>query len=167
MSDPGPISLVVRDAVPSDLAQVVRFNSALAFETESKALDFTILEAGVSQALVEPDQRLRYWVVESLGQVVGQAAISREWSDWRNGWIWWLQSVYVGAEHRRCGVFRALISHIRRTAELEKNVIGLRLYVEHANLHAQQVYRAAGFEPGGYQVYEQIWGNLINSPSGD
>ena len=68
MSDPGTISLVVRDAVPSDLAQVVRFNSALAFETESKALDFTILEAGVSQALVEPDQRLRYWVVESLGQ---------------------------------------------------------------------------------------------------
>ena len=125
--------LRVRDARPTDLELVVRFNADLARETEAKELDLGLLEPGVRRALADPEGRLRYWVVECQGCLVGQAAISREWSDWRNGWIWWLQSVYIAAEHRGQGAFRALMEQIRLAARDQDDVIGLRLYVEEAN----------------------------------
>jgi GNAT superfamily N-acetyltransferase len=146
----------VRRAGPSDLAAIVRFNAALAQETEGKQLDLVVLERGVERALAEPD-RLRYWVAERQGEVVGQAAITREWSDWRDGWIWWLQSVYVDASARRQGVFRGLVTEIRDSALAAGDVIGLRLYVEDGNVDAQRVYRALGFAPGGYHVFDQFW----------
>ena len=110
-------------------------------------------------ALADPDRRLRYWVAEPDpgGRVVGQAAISREWSDWRDGWLWWFQSVYVHPEARGQGVFRALHGHVRALALASPDVIGLRLYVEDANERAQRVYQALGMRPGGYHVYEEIW----------
>ena len=161
--------LRVRPAGGSDLAVVVRFNAALAQETEGKRLDPAVLARGVERALAEPD-RLRYWVALCPGAdadtvaVVGQAAITREWSDWRDGWIWWLQSVYVDAAWRGKGVFRALVAEIRSAARSEGDVIGLRLYVEDTNHAAQEVYRALGFEPGGYQVYEQFWIEPLRRP---
>jgi GNAT superfamily N-acetyltransferase len=91
---------------------------------------------------------------------VGQAAISREWSDWRNGWLWWFQSVFVHAEHRRRGILRALFQSIRTAARAEGNVIGLRLYVEDQNTQAQKTYEALGLKPGGYHVYEDMWLNI-------
>jgi GNAT superfamily N-acetyltransferase len=113
----------------------------------------------VGAALADPDRRLRYWVaeLEAGGPVVGQAAISREWSDWRAGWFWWLQSVYVLPEARGKGVFRTLYGHVRALALTSADVIGLRLYVEDANERAQEVYQALGMRPGGYQVYEELW----------
>jgi GNAT superfamily N-acetyltransferase len=156
VSAPDGSGIEVRPAGPSDLGTIVRFNAGLAQETEGKQLDPTVLERGVTRALAEPD-RLRYWVAERQGLVVGQAAITREWSDWRDGWIWWLQSVYVDAPDRGKGVFRALITAIRDAALTAGDVIGLRLYVEDANHDAQKVYRALDFEPGGYQVFEQFW----------
>ena len=98
-----------------------------------------------------------FWVAERDGLVVGQSAITREWSDWRDGWIWWFQSVYVSREARGRGVFRRLYGHIRESARAEADVIGLRLYVEQENLRAQATYRAMGMEPGGYHVYEELW----------
>ena len=89
--------------------------------------------------------------------VVGQTAITREWSDWRNGWIWWLQSVYIDAEFRGQGIFRALYRHISGPALAEPDVIGMRLYVENGNLRAQQTYQALGMKPGGYSVLEELW----------
>jgi GNAT superfamily N-acetyltransferase len=113
----------------------------------------------VDAALADPDRRLRYWVAESEpgGRVVGQAAISREWSDWRDGWLWWFQSVYVHPEARGRGVFRSLFGHVRALALASPDVIGLRLYVEDANRRAQRVYEALGMRPGGYHVYEELW----------
>src|SRR5438874_9498952 len=104
----------IRPAGPADLAAIVEFNRRLALETEAKELDPAILESGVACALADP-QRLRYWVaeVEAEAQPVGQAAITREWSDWRRGWIWWLQSVYVCRPFRGRGIFRALYQQIR------------------------------------------------------
>lgn len=107
-------------------------------------------------ALAEPE-RLRFWVAELDGRVVGQTAITREWSDWRNGWVWWLQSVFVAEEARGQGVFRAILAHIRESARSQPDVIGLRLYVEQENTVAQKTYRSLGFEPGGYHVYEDLW----------
>ena len=123
-------------------------------------LDPAILARGVARALADPD-RLRYWVaeltLEGATRVIGQTAITREWSDWRNGWIWWLQSVYIDAEYRGQGVFRALYRHIYDSALAEADVIGLRLYVENGNLRAQQTYQALGMKPGGYSVLEELW----------
>jgi GNAT superfamily N-acetyltransferase len=148
----------IRPAAPNDLAAIVEFNRLLALETEAKVLDLAILESGVACALADPD-RLRYWVAEVEGepQPVGQAAVTREWSDWRKGWIWWFQSVYVAQGFRGRGVFRALHHHIRDQARSLPDVIGLRLYVEDANHPAQRTYQALGMKPGGYSVYQELW----------
>ncbi|WP_422929538.1 GNAT family N-acetyltransferase [Singulisphaera sp. PoT] len=158
MSPPPTGPLLIRDARPGDCETIVSFNSRLAEETEGKRLDIDILTRGVTVALNEPN-RLRYWVAEigEGGPVVGQAAISLEWSDWRNGWLWWFQSVYVHADYRSQGVFRALYRHIREIALASDDVIGLRLYVEVENQRAQSTYAALGMRPGGYHVYEELW----------
>ena len=137
---------------------IVEFNRRLALETESKVLEPAVLEAGVACALADPE-RLRYWVAEVPGEVqpVGQAAITREWSDWRKGWIWWLQSVYVAEAFRGRGIFRALFHQIRAEAKALPDVIGLRLYVEDSNEPARRTYQALGMKPGGYSVYEDLW----------
>jgi GNAT superfamily N-acetyltransferase len=152
--NPGP--LLVREARLSDCDAIVAFNCALAIETEGKHLDPLVVGRGVDRALRTED-RLRYWVAERDGRILGQSAISREWSDWRCGWIWWLQSVYVADEARGLGVFRALHAHIRDAARQTPEVIGLRLYVEHENHRAQKTYEALGMTPGGYLVFEELW----------
>jgi GNAT superfamily N-acetyltransferase len=158
----------VRLARPDDLGTVVAFNADLAFETESKRLDPAVLARGVRVALAEPD-RLRYWVAEEAetGLVVGQAAVTREWSDWRNGWLWWFQSVYVHPDARRRGVFRALFRHIRGDALSDPDVIGLRLYVEDGNERAQWTYQSLGMTPGGYHVLEELWPDRFGSSGGE
>jgi GNAT superfamily N-acetyltransferase len=157
----------VRAARASDQQVIVEFNRRLALETEGKVLDADTLSAGVARALLRPDL-LRYWVAE-MGDstaVVGQAAITREWSDWRNGWVWWLQSVYVAAPFRAQGIFRALYRQIKDDARAEPDVIGLRLYVEDSNLPARRTYQALGMKPGGYSVYEELWLERFLRPAG-
>ena len=83
--------------------------------------------------------------------------ITYEWSDWRNGWIWWLQSVYIHADFRGQGIFKALYRHICDQAQAASDVVGLRLYVDNKNLRAQQTYQALGMKPGGYSVLEEFW----------
>ncbi len=147
---------LIRDAHAGDRAVIVDFNVQLALETEGKTLDLDILGEGVDRAIADP-ARLRYWVAEIAGRVVGQAAVTREWSDWRNGWIWWFQSVFVEPDSRGRGVFRQIYARIRREALAESDVIGLRLYVEDHNLRAQRTYQALGMVSGGYHVYEEVW----------
>jgi GNAT superfamily N-acetyltransferase len=157
LSDP-IASLVIRDADLDDLPVIVEFNRCLAYETEDKVLDEGVLSSGVARALADRE-RLHYWVAE-LGNpatVVGQAAVTREWSDWRDGWVWWFQSVYVAQPYRGCGVFRALYQHIHDEARKCPDVIGLRLYVENSNQPAQRTYQALGMKPGGYSVFETLW----------
>lgn len=165
MTDPASSDRIrVRDARGEDLVTIVNFNAELARETENKLLDQRILAAGVGRALENPETYLRYWVAEIGECIVGQVAVSREWSDWRNGWIWWLQSVFVDAPYRGQGVLRAIYSHLRAAASERGDVIGLRLYVEDGNERAQQVYRALGFQPGGYQLYEDFWIDILKEP---
>lgn len=164
---PVSVPLIIRDAVPADIDAIIEFNARLASETEGKTLDRAVLARGVARALDEPD-RLRYWIAEPRagGSAVGQAAITREWSDWRNGWIWWFQSVYIHPEYRRQGVFRALHEHIRNLALASPDVIGLRLYVESENTRAHRTYESLGLLPGGYHVHEEIWPERFNRPVG-
>lgn len=135
---------VVRPAAPADAPIIVEYNRRLAAETEDKALDPAILGPGIS-ALLADVHKGRYFVADDHGDVIGQVMITYEWSDWRNGWIWWLQSVYVRAEHRRRGVFRALVEHVVAQAKQE-GVVAIRLYVEEENATAQATYRSLGFD---------------------
>jgi ribosomal protein S18 acetylase RimI-like enzyme len=147
-----PLSL--RRAGPADAPVVAEFNRLLAQESEGKALDGAVLARGVEAGLADPHKGL-YFVAEEAGVVVGQVMVTYEWSDWRNGWIWWIQSVYVRLDHRGRGVFRALYEHVRRQAAADPAVVGLRLYVERDNHRAQEVYRHLGMQTTGYVVLER------------
>jgi len=152
----------IRDAKLEDLEAIVEFNQSLASETESRHLPDAVLRQGVLAAL-NSDRRLRYWVAvnqDEPARPIGQAAVSYEWSDWRNGWIWWLQSVFVEEAYRGHGAFRALLDSIHDAARQDEQVIGLRLYVEHENARARSVYEKVGFIPAGYEVMELLWGDL-------
>jgi GNAT superfamily N-acetyltransferase len=150
--------VMIREARACDGAVIVEFNRCLALETEAKVLAPATLESGVAAALEDPE-RIRYWIAEfdESDSAVGQAAVTREWSDWRDGWIWWLQSVYVSPPARGQGVFRALYRHIRDEARALRDVIGLRLYVENSNQAAQRTYQSLGMSPGNYSVYQELW----------
>lgn len=146
----------IRPAKLDDVSAIVDFNRRLAIETEDKVLELETLERGVRAGILDAS-RARYFVAEQDREVVGQVMLTLEWSDWRNGEVWWFQSVYVHPEHRRRGVFRKLFEHVRRTAESTPGVVGLRLYVENENEIAQQTYRELGLVEGGYRVMERFF----------
>lgn len=145
----------VRGANQSDLGVLCAFNAAMALETEALQLDPGTLERGVSQGLAEPT-RARYFVAESGGAVAGCLMLTLEWSDWRAGNWWWIQSVYVHPSFRRCGVYRALHTHVAELASVAADVVGLRLYAERGNHGAHSTYTALGMHDSHYQVFEQL-----------
>jgi ribosomal protein S18 acetylase RimI-like enzyme len=147
--------LLLRPASPSDANRIRDFNLALALETEALNLDPDRVLQGVGALLADPSKG-RYFVAESDGIVVGQMMHTYEWSDWRNGMFWWLQSVYVRPESRGRGVFTALFRHLEALAQADAGVCGLRLYVEHHNAIAQGVYRRLGLNPAGYEVFTSV-----------
>lgn len=145
----------VRRAVATDVAVIVEFNQRLAEESEGKRLDPAKIAAGVAAALADPDRKGPYFLAEVDGSLVGQMQVTFEWSDWRNGWFWWVQSVYVRPEARRQGVFKTLIHHVMEAARTDPEVIGLRLYVERDNTRAHETYRNLGFEWTSYLLMER------------
>jgi ribosomal protein S18 acetylase RimI-like enzyme len=146
--------VTIRQACPEDATIIVEFNRRLAEESEGKTLDPALLRPGVAAALADP-LKASYFLACDGDRVLGQMMITLEWSDWRNGWFWWIQSVYVRPEARRRGVFRALFEHVQQAARDDPNVIGLRLYVEHENHPAQATYRRMGMATTGYLVLEK------------
>jgi ribosomal protein S18 acetylase RimI-like enzyme len=143
----------IRRAEPRDLAVVVEYNRRLAHETEGYTLDPERLQAGVAHVLAGHAEA-HYLVADLAGEVVGQLMLTREWSDWRNGWFYWVQSVYVAPEQRRSGIFRALYQAAVQEVERQPNAVGLRLYVEEHNQTAQATYGRLGMQPTGYLVLE-------------
>lgn len=157
MKSPQASSAVhIRPARLDDLETVVDFNASIARETEGKALQLDLLRRGVEAALTNP-HHCAYFVAEVEGRIVGQTMLTYEWSDWRNGRFWWIQSVYVISEYRRQGIFRSLYRHIQSLARESRECCGLRLYVEEHNHVAQQTYKELGMNPTGYLVLEEDW----------
>ncbi len=146
--------LAIRRATVADAAVITDYNRRMALETEGKVLEAEVVSRGVAAGLADPRKAL-YFVAEEEGEVHGQMMITTEWSDWRNGWMWWIQSVYVRPESRRRGVFRALYEHAQEAACRDPEVIGLRLYVERDNEVAQQTYRRLGMEHTPYRILER------------
>ena len=147
------MSLRIRDAAAADVPLLARWAQAMAFETEGKRLPDGDILPGVARGIAEPSLA-RYFVAEIAGKPVGTLMLTTEWSDWRNGLWWWIQSVYVAPEARRRGVYRALYAHVRALAEADPGVCGLRLYVERENLAAQRAYAALGMRDAHYLIYE-------------
>src|SRR4051812_7958603 len=116
------MALTIRRAAPTDAGTIVEFNRRLAEESEGKALDLGVLAKGVAAVLADPNKG-PYYLAEEGGEVVGQMQITFEWSDWRNGWLWWIQGVYVRPDARRRGVFRALYHHVVEAARNDPEVI--------------------------------------------
>ena len=148
--------LEIRLATAADRDTIADFNIRLAEESEGKRLDPDVLREGVA-ALLRDTTKGRYFVAIREGRIIGQLMHTWEWSDWRNGQIWWLQSVYVVPEHRRQGVFRALFNHALAEAEADPGVVGVRLYVEEQNTPAHDVYRSLGLREGGYFVMQRMF----------
>ena len=151
----GPL-LTVRTARPDDWPTIVEFNCRLAEESEGKRLQPEKIEPGVKAVLADA-RKGRYFVACEKERLVGQLMHTREWSDWRNGDIWWLQSVYVHPAYRRRGVFRRLFEHLHREAARDPGVVGLRLYVESNNTAAQRTYQSLGLMEAGYFVMERFF----------
>lgn len=145
--------VTVRAATPADAAFITECNRALAAETEAKSLELQRLRAGVEAFLCD-SHKGSYFIAETDGRAVGQLAMTFEWSDWRNGNFWWIQSVYVIGEFRARGVFSALFEHVRELARSQRDCCGLRLYVENLNARAKQAYLRKGMKNAGYEVFE-------------
>jgi ribosomal protein S18 acetylase RimI-like enzyme len=144
---------IIRPAAPADADTLAAFNVALARESEALALDLDTVRRGVAAAIADPTKG-SYRVATRDGSLVGQLMLTTEWSDWRCGWWWWIQSVYVRPEARRGGVFRALYRSVLEDADRAGDVRGVRLYVEQENVRAQRTYEALGMRRGRYLVFE-------------
>lgn len=154
--------LHIREARAHDRDLLAQWAVAMAMETEHKALDEAVVRAGMEAGIADP-AKARYFIAmrestvagrETIAMPAGTLMLTREWSDWRNGDWWWIQSVYVPPEHRRQGVFAALYRHVESLARSTPGVVGLRLYVERGNVNAQRTYSALGMVDAGYAIYE-------------
>ena len=149
-------TILVRDAALDDAEFIADCNCRLAGETEDKTLDREVLISGIRRGMVSVEL-CRYFVAEVGGRRAGTTMLTYEFTDWRDGVIWWLQSAYVCEDFRNQGVFRAVYHHIETLARRSPEVRGLRLYVRSDNERAMKTYRAMGMEPSGYEVFEKDW----------
>ena len=145
----------IRQAAPEDAETIIAFQTAMAEEVEHTQLDRPTLAAGVRAELADPALG-PYWLADIDGEVAGCMQVTPEWSDWRNGTIWWIQSVYVRPESRGRGVFKRLFSHVRAMVETNHAYKGLRLYVDKRNARAQQIYEKLGLDGDHYRMYEWL-----------
>ena len=147
--------IIVRLAEPADGTTIARFQGKLAMETENMQLDPYILEPGVNAVFADP-ARGTYYIAETGGEIKACLLITREWSDWRNGWMLWIQSVYVLPDCRKQGIFRVLYNYIKQLVENSHDLKGIRLYVDKTNERAIRVYRQYGMDDEHYKLFEWI-----------
>jgi len=151
--------MIIRQALAQDAAELAEFNISMARETEDAELIPEVIRAGV-EALIEHPERGFYLVVELDNGIQASLMVTHEWSDWRNGMFWWIQSVYVRPEYRRQGLYRTLYERVKELAEQDESVCGFRLYVERDNRDAQQTYNAMGMRETEYKIFEELQPDL-------
>lgn len=155
------MKITVRQGQPHDAAVIADFNTRLAEESENTMLDPATIRRGVEKLLADPIKGVYYLACDGEN-VLGQLAVTLEWSDWRDGWYWWLQSVYVRAEVRGKGIFRMLFQHVVNAAEAAGDVAAIRLYVETHNDRALKTYESVGMRAAGYLVYDRLINRQVN-----
>jgi GNAT superfamily N-acetyltransferase len=145
--------ILYRDATRADVPAIIDFQIAMARETEELDLDRDILTKGVNALFGDPSLG-RYYVADVDGRAVASLMITYEWSDWRNGMVWWIQSVYVDPSFRKRGIYAGLYAHIKAIVAPDPSIRGIRLYVDNRNVSAQQVYARLGMSGEHYKVFE-------------
>ena len=150
------MDIQVIQAGPRHSKVIAEFNQAMAIETEGRKLPGDKIHPGIKAILQDSSLGL-YLVALYQGEVVGCLAITYEWSDWRNGLFWWIQSVFVVPSHRTKGVFTGLYSHVKDLASSQPDVCGIRLYVEKENTTAQQTYKKLGMIETHYRIMEEVF----------
>ena len=143
----------IRPAKRTDIPVITVFQIKLAFETENVRLDKEVVQLGLETMFDDPSKG-KYFIAEHDGVVCGCHSITYEWSDWRNGQVWWIQSVYVTEAFRKLGVFKAMFENLKQLMKDDDTVRGIRLYVDKTNTRAQQVYEALGMNGSHYSVFE-------------
>lgn len=147
--------MIIRQATINDAAAIADFNIKMAKETEDMDLAPEVINAGVRNMIENPQMGF-YLVAEEDNNIQASLMVTTEWSDWRNGLFWWIQSVYVQPKFRRTGLYRKLYEKVKTLSEAESNVCGFRLYVENENFVAQKTYRSLGMEQTEYQMFEEM-----------
>jgi len=147
------IAVTFREARHGDAGAIINFQIAMARETEELELDRDVLTRGVEGVFADPS-RGRYFVAESDGRVVGSLLITYEWSDWRNGMVWWIQSVFVIPEMRGQGIYAGLYAYVQSMVNADPSIRGIRLYVDRRNTGAQKAYTRLGMNGEHYSVFE-------------
>ena len=146
------LKIFIRQAVSGDLNKILDFQLKMAEETEGLLLPPEKLRPGIEAALNDKNKGL-YFMAETKGEIAGSLMITREWSDWRNAWVAWIQSVYVRPEFRRKGIYSALYRHVKALVE-KGEYAGIRLYVDKTNTAAQKTYSALGMNGEHYRLFE-------------
>jgi len=147
------MNIQIRKAKESDLATIVDFQLQMAMETENLLLDKPTVEKGVAAAFHD-SAKGQYFVTEVEGEIASSLMITPEWSDWRNGMVYWIQSVFVKEKFRRLGIYRKMYSHIQEIVNKDEHVRGIRLYVDKTNIRAQKTYKNTGMNGEHYQLFE-------------
>ncbi len=150
------MTISIRDATPADANTIADYNNRLAEETEAQTLDPDLIDPGVAAFLADSSKG-RYWLAIVDDSIIGQIAVTYEWSDWRNGMIWWVQSVYVHADYRRQGVYSSLYRHVESQAQSDSDAIGIRLCVEKDNERAQTTYADLGMKMTHYRIMQSLF----------
>ncbi|MEM7196105.1 MAG: GNAT family N-acetyltransferase [Pseudomonadota bacterium] len=145
----------IRGADHGDSAALAQFNIDMAWETEGIKLERDTISEGVKNLIARPDRGF-YLVAESEQKIVASLMVTHEWSDWRNGLFWWIQSVYVVPDFRQQGLYRRLYESVKAKAAQDESVIGFRLYVEQDNKIAQTTYIRCGMHETVYKMFEEM-----------
>ncbi len=143
----------IRMASEENREIIADFQIKMAGETEDLVLEKETLNEGVMHVLRDPEKG-KYFIAEEAGKVVASLLVTFEWSDWRNKWVLWIQSVYVLPEYRKQGIFKNMYAHIKKWATDDREVAGIRLYVDKTNQHAIDVYRKLGMDGEHYRLFE-------------
>jgi GNAT superfamily N-acetyltransferase len=147
------MEIKITSATKEDIGQIAEFQLKMALETEELMLDRDLLIKGIT-AVTEDPSKAKYFLAKIGGTTAGMLMITLEWSDWRNGWVWWIQSVFVEEEFRKYGVFKALYHYIKQLVSDNDELKGIRLYVDKRNTRAQRVYENLGMTGEHYATYE-------------
>lgn len=147
--------MLVRKATSKDKTSIVDFQLKMASETEGIELNKPTVTKGVL-AVIEDTGKGQYYVTEIEGEVVASLLTTYEWSDWRNGTVLWIQSVYVLKEYRRKGIYRNMYSHLKHLVQEDKNLNGIRLYADKSNSPAHKTYQQLGMSPDHYITFEWL-----------
>lgn len=147
--------ITIRRAIWGDNRDISLFQEKMAFETENLILNVTTVQEGV-KAVFADTSKGQYFVAETDGRVVGSLLTTYEWSDWRNGQVLWIQSVYILPAYRKKGIFRRLYNHVKQQVQEDKNLVGIRLYVDKSNTTASEIYKHCGMDGDHYRLFEWI-----------